>query len=124
MSRFVLKPCRLRDDKLVPEKDAELITMTWRELARKLAPSNRIEALRTLSYVQLGAYVGLLSRGDLAPSNFCFVAQDRSGNVSTILKRSPSFARDLREVYQVVEVDRGTAMVESGPMPHPGRYND
>jgi hypothetical protein len=121
MSRFVLKPCRLRDGKLVPEKESESITMTWRELVSKLAPSNRVEALKTLQYLQRGAFVGLLDRGgNMPPSNFCFVAQDRSGNISEVIRRNPSFSRKLKEVYQVVELERDSGMMESGITPSAG----
>jgi len=122
MSRFVLQPCRLREDRLVPEKGSEPITMTWRELAGKLAPSNRFEALKTLQHVQNGAFVGLLDRGEgLPPSNFCFVAQDRSGNISEVIRRSPAFAKRLIEVYRVLEADRGTGMIEPGTTERPRR---
>jgi hypothetical protein len=115
MSRYVLLPCRLRDGKLVPEKESEGITMSWRELVVKLAPSNRVEALKTLQHLQRGAFVGLLDQGDSRPpSNFCFVAQDRSGNVGEVLRRNPSFSRRLKEVYQVIEVERDSGMMESG----------
>lgn len=119
MARFVLQPCRLREGKLVPEKDSETLTMNWRELVSKLAPSNRVEALKTLQYLQRGAYVGLLEQdGNRPPSNFCFVAQDRSGNVGEVLRRNPSFSRRLKEVYQVVELERDSGMMESG-ITHP-----
>ena len=89
--------------------------MSWRELVAKLAPSNRVEALKTLQHLQLGAFVGLLDQGgNKPPSNFCFVAQDRSGNIGEILRRSPSFSGKLKEVYQVVEVERDAGMMENG----------
>ena len=114
MSRFELMPCRLREDKLVPVKGAETIVLSWRELADKLAPSNRMEAYKTLKYAQRGAYVGLLDQGEgKPPSNFCFVAQDRSGNVAEILRRNPSFGTRLLEVYKVVDAEQGSAMMES-----------
>lgn len=112
--RFVLLPCRLREDKLVPEKGTEPITLDWRELAAKLAPSNRIEALKTLKHVQRGAYIGLLDQGkNKPPSNFCFIAQDRSGNVADVLRRNPMFGDRLIEVYKVIEADRGAALTEA-----------
>lgn len=121
MSRFSLMPCRLREDRFVPDKGADLVNMTWRELAEKLAPSNRVEALRTLQYVQRGAYVGLLDRRDGPPSNFCFVAQDRSGNIGEILRRNPAFASRVLEVYQVVEIDHEAGMLEPGVSSGPPR---
>ena len=122
MARFVLMPCKLREDRLVPIKDAEVEEVTWRELVAKLAPSASIKALRTLYYIQRGAYLGLLKHPRNAEKevNFCFVAQDRSGSVSEVLRRDPSFGRRLTTVYQVVEADRGAQLFEQGPSnPYP-----
>lgn len=113
MSRFVLLPHRLREDRLVPIKGAEPIVLNWRELAAKLAPSNRIEAVKTLRHMQRGAFVGLLKQGKREPSNFCFIAQDRSGKISNIIRRNPSFGSNLLEVYRVVESDWGSVMLET-----------
>lgn len=114
MSRFVIMPCRLREDRFVPEKECSPLELDWRELAKKLAPSNRIEALKTLKHIQTGAYVGLLNQGrGRPPSNFVYIAQDRSGNAAGLIRNDPSFGSKLIEVYKVVEADRGTSFIES-----------
>ena len=117
MAQFVLKLCKLRDDRLVPVKDAENEEVTWRELVAKLAPSASFKALRTLYYIQRGAYLGLLKhpKDPTKEVNFCFMAQDRSGVITEVLKRDATFASRLTKVYQVVEVARGAQLVEQGP---------
>jgi hypothetical protein len=116
MARFVLQPCKLREDRLVPIKGAENEEVTWRELVVKLAPSADIKALRTLYYIQQGAFIGLLQhpKNPNKEVNFCFVAQDRSGSVAAILRRDPSFAKRLTKVYSVISADRGAQLAEQG----------
>lgn len=120
-ARFVIQPCKLREDRLTPVKGSEPLTLSWKELAKKLAPSANAQALRTLYYVQTGAYVGLLKHPATGqPVNFCFVAQDRSGNVAEVLRRDPSFAHRLIEVFLVKEADRGVRLSEpEGTVNHP-----
>ncbi len=116
MARFVLQPCKLREDRLVPVKGADTEEVTWRELVVKLAPSADIKALRTLYYIQQGAYIGLLQHPNNPNKevNFCFVAQDRSGLVTEIIRRDPSFAKRLTTVYLVLKADRGAQLAEQG----------
>lgn len=101
-ARYKLMPCRLRDDQLVPLKGAEEIELDWRELTARLAPSNSLKAVKALKYLQVGAFIGLIDQGpNLPPSNFVYVAQDRSGNFAGVLKKSPGLANKISSVYQV-----------------------
>lgn len=113
MPRFKLVPCRLLETKLVPQKDAEPIELDWRELTAKLAPSNSIKALKSLAHVREGAFVGLLDNGKHYPTNFCFMSPNRSGDISFIISRNPSFSSRLIDVYKVEKCDRGSAMIEA-----------
>jgi hypothetical protein len=114
VARFVLQPCKLRENRIVPVKGAECEEFTWGELVAKLAPTATVSALRTLYYVQNGAFLGLLKHPKDASKevNFCFVAQDRTGAVTEILRRDPSFGRRLVTVYQVLEAERGSQLTE------------
>jgi hypothetical protein len=122
MARFVLQPCKLRVDQLVPVKGAEEIEFSWGELVAKLAPSRDLRALKTLYHAQPGAFLGLVrDRNDPKKLvNFCFVAQDRGGNIAGILYKDPSFAGRFVEAYQVVQLDKGRRILESsGTVPYP-----
>jgi hypothetical protein len=121
VARFVLQPCKLRADRLVPVKGSDTIELTWRELAAKLAPSRDVQALKTLYHAQQGAYLGLVRdpRNPQKLVNFCFMAQDRGNSISPIMTRDPSFGRRLVEAYQVIELDKGRRILESkGTVPY------
>lgn len=122
MARFVLQPCKLRVDKLVPQKGAEPIELTWRELVAKLAPSRDVQGMKTLYHAQAGAFLGLVrdKRNPDRLVNFCYVAQDRGGSVAGILMKDASFATRLVEAYQVISLDKGRKILESkGTVPYP-----
>ena len=118
MARFVLTPCRLREDRLVP--DGEPIELDWPKVAALLAPSRSYEALMTLRRMSTNAYVGLKMKplpigvyipperkaavnAERAkqPVNFLFLTPDRSNEIGWLLKKSPSFLDDLLKVYRV-----------------------
>jgi len=115
MAKFLLQPCKLRVDRLVPQKGTEPIELTWRELAEKLAPSRDVQALRTLYRAQAGSFLGLVRDRNNPKKlvNFCFLAQDRRGSLAGILMRDASFAARLVEAYQVVSLDKGRKILES-----------
>ena len=121
MARFVLQPCKLREHRLVPVKGSETIELSWGELAAKLAPSRSMRALKTLYYAQPGAYLGLVRDRENPEklTNFCFVAQDRGGDIAAILARDPSFAHRFVEAYLVISLDKGRRILESsGTVPY------
>jgi hypothetical protein len=114
MARFVLQPCRFREGWLVPVKDESPLVVDWRELSARFAPSKEPRALSVLRLLQTGAYLGLV-KGPRGPSNFVVVNPDRSGNITKIVKRDPSFAGRLISAYRVDEVQWADgAMVELG----------
>jgi len=125
VARFVLQPCKLRQDRLVPKKNASPIELTWRELCEKLAPSRDVRALKGLYWLQPGSYVGLLRhpRNQKSPPvNFVFVGQGRTGVVSGLMAGDPTFVHRLLEVYRVDVAERETACSEPdgvvhGPIP-------
>lgn len=104
-ARYRLMPCRLRDDQIVPLKGGEEVELEWRELTARLAPSNSLKAVKALKYLQVGAFIGLIDQGpNNPPSNFVYVAQDRSGNFAGVLKKSPGLAKRIKTVYQVKDI--------------------
>jgi hypothetical protein len=111
-----LKRSKLRDQWLVPTKEPA-IDLSWSELCAKLAPSNDPRALRSLQLLQMGAYVGLVSRPPKMPgppSNFVLLNQDRSGSLNAVLSKDPTFGDRLLEVYRVEEVQWDGRVVEIG----------
>lgn len=101
MARFKLRPCKLREDQLVPSKEPDLV-LDWRELVRQLAPSREIRARQNLHQLQPQAFVGLLQHSK-GPVNFVLLNADRSGYLGTIMAKDATFAGRLLEVYRVEE---------------------
>jgi len=121
MARFVLTPCKLRETWLVPQKNQPPIILTWPELLARLAPSRDARAVGNLQFLQPQSFVGLLQNQSKTPSNFVMTNADRSGSVERVLKRDPTFAGRLVEVFRVEEATYDSRMTEiPGTTPRPG----
>jgi hypothetical protein len=117
VASFRLQPCKLREQWLVPSKEPAFV-LSWPELCAKLAPSKDERALRALQLIQIGSYVGLVSRPPKMvagpPSNFVLLNHDRSGNLGAVLSKDPTLGPRLVEVYRVEEVQWDARVVEIG----------
>lgn len=113
MARFLLQPCKLREEWLVPVKDTQPLTFDWRELCARLAPSREIKALQVLQLLQVYSYVGLTRhpRGG-PPGNFVLTNVDRSGNLGKIVKQDKTFGLRIIEVFRVEEVVWDARIIE------------
>lgn len=114
MARFVLQPCKLREEWLVPVKDVAPLVLSWRELCKKLAPSGDVKALSALRLLQTNSYVGLTRTrsSDPTPRNFVLTNPDRSGYLKRVMDKDASFSSRLIEVYRVEEVEWDAKLVE------------
>jgi len=103
MAKFVLVPCRIRQDRLVPSDEPE--TLTWKELEARLAPSGTMEARMTLRGIRPGAYIGLMKdpMGG-SPKTFFLMNQDRSGKISWLVRKQANISEMISEVYRVESV--------------------
>lgn len=114
MARFILQPCKLRDEWLVPVKDEPPIVLSWKELCNKLAPSGDVKALSHLRLLQVNSFVGLTrtrnANGQLG--NFILTNVDRSGHLKRVMDKDPTFSSRLVEVYRVEELSWDAKMVE------------
>lgn len=113
MARYVLKPCKLREECLVPSKEPA-IEFDWTSLKSELAPSNNPVGIRNLRVLQVQAFVGLLAHPKTGVlTNFVLINQDRSGDLTRIMKQDPNFSARLRKVYRVETVQLDARLVES-----------
>lgn len=106
MARFVLQPCHLREGKLAPNKGVAPVVFTWPELMAAVAPSQGHQAKMALRALQPGAYVGTIKdpKNSKILRNFVIVNQDRSSQLTWVLKKDPGFEERLVDVYRVDEV--------------------
>lgn len=114
MARFVLVPCRLREDRIIADGDP--LDLDWPKMTALLAPSKSHEALMTLRRLKTNTYVGLLkepqrpgmgktaAQAALAapPTNFVFQNRDPNSNhIGWLLKKKPAFPETLKALYRV-----------------------
>ena len=111
---FVLTPCKLRNDRIVPQKGAPVVSLDWKGLVLKLAASRQAGALANLRHMDKGSFVGLAreQRTGLV-RNFILKNPDRSDRVDWLLERDPTFADRLVEVYRVENANWDTSVVET-----------
>jgi hypothetical protein len=102
MARFVLTPCHIREDRVVPSEDP--VTLDWPEVAKLLAPSRSYPALMTLRRLRVNAFVGVFkSQAKKPPTNFLFQNTDRSNGIGWLLKTNPEFSEKVERIYRVEE---------------------
>jgi hypothetical protein len=103
VSKFVLKPARLLQTKLVTSKTDPEFELDFKQLLRRFVPLNAPQERFKLLNLRHGMFVGL-SKSQKRPGGKCiFVLSniDRSGNIDFVLKRDPSFEIRLLEAYFV-----------------------
>lgn len=102
MARFILTPCRIREDRIVPSGDA--VEMDWPQLVAAFAPSRTLLALNTLTRLRASSYVGLLKgQGNALPTNF-FIQNDNKTNVfGWLFAKRPDIPERVECVYRVDE---------------------
>jgi hypothetical protein len=110
---FVLRPAKLREGKFVPQRKAELLTMSWAEVVGRLAPSRSRESAILLRHAHPGMFVGTRTRGAQA-TTFAFDAAGRSRDAAQVLRRDPTFEKSVIEVFLVERVDWGMELQELG----------
>jgi len=117
MACFVLFPCKLRQDQLVPLKDGERIMLDWPQLCERFAPSHSKTSLLILRHVRVGAFIGLVRR-DKAPSTFYLFNPDRSGSLHAQLKKDPTLTERFVEAFRVDDVTWDASVTELGVEHH------
>ena len=102
MARFVLMPCRIREDKMVPDAE-EPVVLDWPEVTKLLAPSRSHNALMTLRRMRVLAYVGLMKQPNGTVTNFLFQNDDKSNSIAWLQKKQPGVEKQIQALYRVDE---------------------
>lgn len=104
MSKFVLKPARLLQTRLVTSKTDPEFEVDFKQLVKKLVPSDAPVYERTkVLNLRHGMFVGK-ARSLRRPGHatmFVLFNVDRSGDIEFVLKKDPSFEQRLLEAYFV-----------------------
>lgn len=105
MSRFLLQPSRLLQTRLVDDKNQEAIDLTFDQLVKKLVPNKDVNEAIKLGRLKPGSFVGLVHSARFPEKVVIFVLhnEDRTGELSYVLKRDPSFETRLIQAWRVAE---------------------
>lgn len=102
MARFVLTPCHIREDQVVPTSGMAAVELDWPKVVELLAPSNSLNAKMTLRRLRVNAFVGTLKAPPGKPAtNFLFQNLDRANRIGWLLKRNPNFPNMVEQIYRV-----------------------
>lgn len=104
MAKFVLKPARILQTRLVTSKTDEAFELDFIQLLLKLKPETEREKL-LLANLRKGGFIGKTQnpRDPKAKNIFWLFNQDRTGNIDYVLKKDPSFPFRVLEAYRVEE---------------------
>lgn len=114
MAKIVMLPCKLREDRLVPEKDAEAVSFTELEvLSRFRLDGRKAQDQNILRMLVPAAYIGLVSsRKTGSPVRFYVRNHDLSGDISWVIASDASFPSRLLEVWLVESATWESRMIE------------
>lgn len=110
MDRIVLQPCRVRAGRIIPDQHEEAIKLTLVEAFKKLVPSGSPIGGLLLRRTRVGDFIGLRKRGKIV-TNFV-LNSTTGGSLSAVLRKHPTFANELLEVYKISETHWDATMEE------------
>lgn len=108
MSRYVLQKCRIRDNRIVPQRDCETEVLDWAQLKQRVGCAD-INTSKMLYGLRRGDYVGTRTR---AGKSNVFAVAKTSGHIDWLLKQLPDFPDTVLELYRVEEVVLDTSIRE------------
>lgn len=118
MARFVLQPCKLREDKFVPlSGEPPTVLSSWEELCKffERNPKNpRDVGLRALQAMDTSGYLGVLKKPEGGTRIFHLWNRGRGNKVAWLIKKIPEFPSLLERVYFVQSVVWDARTVEMG----------
>lgn len=119
MSKFVLRPAKVVQSRLLAQEAEPEEHYTIEELVRKLGASGSRFEQEKIALLRPGCYVGL-SRKARSEGSVVFVlgANNGPGDLSAALKRDPTVAERIFRAYRVERVLRETSRVAEpdGPL--------
>lgn len=112
-TKFVLQPCKVREDRFV-ELEVEPLVLTASELVERFAPDRDYTELMKLRSMRPGGFLGRIRGGRTGhPVVFVFMRDDRRNSVAQFLKRDPTLMGRVLEVFRVDEANWGSRFIES-----------
>lgn len=121
MSKFVLRPARILQTRLVLCKGEPAQEYTFEQLVEKFLPTKDPREGVKLGRLRRGAFVGL-TRSSVTPTRlvvFVLHNEDNSGNIDFVLKNDPTFESRFICAYRVDEAEFDAKFIEgvSGTAP-------
>ena len=115
MAKFVMLPCKVREDRIVPQKGAAPVEMTGLQVIERFLLDVRQPAdLYAFRSLAPESFIGLATSAlNGRPVRFYIRNTDLSGDISWVLKRSPTFADRLLEVWKIDQAEWDSKVLEA-----------
>jgi len=109
VSKIVLQPCKLREDKFVPVKGAESVNVDLGGFIKLLGLDSKKDlAVRILRELRVTSYVGR-HEGRV----FSLYNPDLTSYVGWLLKTKPTFGDNLQELWRVESIAMDSKVSET-----------
>jgi hypothetical protein len=115
MAKFVMLPCKVREDRIVPQKQGEPVELTGLQVIERFLLDMRSPAdLLAFRSLSPNSFIGLVKSAlNGRPIRFYIRNTDLSGDISWILKRDPTFAARLLEVWKIDSAAWDSRVIEA-----------
>lgn len=115
-TRFVLQPCRIREEKIVATKDDPLV-LEVTDLFKTLVPSGLREERSLIRGARIGTYLGRC-KGSVTGKDVLLVIYNNDGTnvIEWVLKRDPTLPDRVTSLFRLDAADWGSSFYEpEGP---------
>jgi hypothetical protein len=112
LSRFELQPCKIRDDKVVPSGE-ENIVLNLAEFVKAFSVTGHHIDRVKMRQARIGGFIGVCV-GSRSKRDTLFVIwrPDRGNGIDFLLKRDRTFPDRCKTIFKVVEADWGSRVTE------------
>ena len=116
MSKYVLRPSRVVLNRILPVEGAEPLTLSFKEMLARFAPSGEIGAKAKIVGLRPGCYFGLLRDEQRQLRNFTIFIPSRDNKIDWHLRKDPTFPSRVVEIYEVERAERDAKLTEIEPL--------
>lgn len=115
MASFVLRRCKVRDNKFVVVRNEDPLTLSWEDLKTLICVAKTKEELRILGHLRAGIYIGRAAVSPDSPKEKMFAILNPPGSNSFewLSTKDQTFGSRVRSVFVVEYVRWDGSVVES-----------
>ena len=113
LSRFELQPCKIREDRVVPSGEENLV-FDLAEFVKAFSITGNIHVDRAkIRQTRVGGYIGVCT-GSRSKRDTLFVIwrPDRGNGIDFLLRLDRTFPERCKVIFKVIEADWGSRVIE------------